>query len=166
MVISYCGTVRYSPRLVRPLEAGERVALFPGRSLRYELGVEIEKQLSDRHQVTLHTICAQLPTYTEVGMASLMPDAESALRLVPKNGKLVTTLATEMATTPATRFAYLRSRKGDQCGDIELEDLIRQKKPKMPDRVKLLVVRTRDIDSIAHTSTRQALELIPTLVRK
>ena len=56
--------------------------------------------------------------------------------------------------------------KGDQCGDIELEDLIRQKKPKVADKVKLLVVRTRDIDSIAHTSTRQALELIPTLVRQ
>ena len=66
------------------LEAGERVAYFLVDSLRYELGVEIEKQLSDKLQVTLQTVCAQLPTYTEVGMASLMPDAESALKLVAK----------------------------------------------------------------------------------
>ena len=156
----------FSKVIAPALEAGKRVAYFLVDSLRYELGVEIEKQISDKHKVTLQAVCAQLPTYTEVGMASLMPEAESALRLVPKDGKLVTTLAGEIATAPATRFAYLRSRKGDQCGDIELEDLIRQKKPKVPDRVKLLVVRTRDIDSIAHTSIRQALELIPTLVRE
>ena len=70
-------------KVVAPsLEAGERVAYFLVDSLRYELGVELEKQLSDKMQVTLQTVCAQLPTYTEVGMASLMPDAESALKLV------------------------------------------------------------------------------------
>lgn len=154
-------------KLVAPaLEAGERVAYFQVDSLRFELGVELEKQLSDKRQVTLHTVCAQLPTYTEVGMASLMPDAESSLKLVSKDGKLVTTLGYQVVTTPATRLTYLQSRKGDQCADIDLDDLVRQKRLKVADKVRLLVVRTRDIDSIAHDTPHQVLQMIPSLVRQ
>lgn len=154
-------------KVVAPaLEAGERVAYFLVDSLRFELGVEIEKQLSEKHQVTLQTVCAQLPTYTEVGMASLMPDAESKLKLVRKEGKLVTMLGDQVVTAPATRLAYLQSRKGDQCGDIVLDDLVRQKKPKIADKVRLLLVRTRDIDSIAHDTPHQVLQMIPALVRQ
>jgi hypothetical protein len=154
-------------KVVSPLlESGERVAYFLVDSLRYELGVELEKQLSDKLKVTLTPSCAQLPTYTEIGMASLMPDAESALGLVEKEAKLVTTLGGNPATAPATRFSYLQSRKGDQCADLPLDDLIRKKPPKIAERVTLLVVRTRDIDAIAHDSPHQVLDIIPALVRQ
>jgi hypothetical protein len=148
------------------LDGGARVAYFLVDSLRYELGAELEKHLSDKFKVTLVPVCAQLPTYTEVGMASLMPEAESALKLVLKEGKLITTLGGAAATAPATRLAYMKSKKGDQCADIELEDLVRRKKLKLSDAVRLLVVRTRDIDAIAHESPRQVLDVIPSLVRQ
>lgn len=154
-------------KMVAPaLEAGERVAYFLVDSLRYELGIELEKQLSDKQPVTMTTVCAQLPTYTEVGMASLMPDADSALKLIVKDGKLVTTLGGQIATSPASRLAYLKSRKGDQCNDIELEELVRVRKPKISEKTRLLVVRTHDIDAIAHSSPRQVLRVIPELVRQ
>lgn len=154
-------------KIVTPaLDNGERVAYFLVDSLRYELGAELEKQLSDKSHVTLHTVCAQLPTYTEVGMASLMPQAESQLYLARKSDKIVTTLGGQTVTAPATRFTYLQSKKGDQCSDIELTDLIRQKKVKVPDKVRLLVVRTNDIDSMAHDTPHQVLEAIPSLVRQ
>ena len=154
-------------KVVAPLlDQGKRVAYFLVDSLRYELGVEVEKQLSDKLKVTLQTVCAQLPTYTEVGMASLMPDAETALSMTFKNDKLVTTLGGKLATAPATRFSYLQSRKGDQCGDIALDELVRKKKPKLEEKTRLLIVRSRDIDSIAHDSPHQVLDLIPTLVRQ
>jgi len=122
-------------------------------SLRYELAVELENQLSEKHAVTFHKVCAQLPTYTEVGMASLMPDAEKALSLVNKDGKLVTTLGGAVASTPSARFAYLKSKKGDLCEDIELDDLVRSgKKFKLADKTRLLIVRSREIDAIAHES--------------
>src|SRR5262249_22166060 len=92
-------------REVNPaLEAGQRVAYFLVDSLRYELAVELEKQLSDKHTVRFNTVCAQLPTYTEVGMASLMPQAQTALALSVLDGDLVTTLDGSPATTPAARF--------------------------------------------------------------
>lgn len=155
-------------RIVAPaLDQGGNVAFFLVDSLRFELGVELEKQLSDKQAATLHTVCAQLPTYTEVGMASLMPDAETALHLVAKDGKLVTTLNRNPATNPVTRLEYLKSIKGDQCMDIELEELLRSKKKlKLPAPVRLLLVRTRDIDTIAHGSPSQALRMIPELLRQ
>ena len=148
------------------LDAGERVAYFLIDSLRYELAVELEKQLSEKHVVSFHPVCAQLPTYTEVGMASLMPEADKALSLANKDGKLVTTLGGAVATAPSTRFAYLKSKKGDLCTDIELDDLVRSgKKLKLPDKTRLLVVRSRDLDAIAHESPHQVLQVIPSLVR-
>jgi hypothetical protein len=148
------------------LEARQKVAYFLVDSLRYELAAELEKQLSAKHKVRLITVCAQLPTYTEVGMASLMPEAVTALHLANRDGKLVTTLGGAVATAPATRFAYLESKKGDLCHDIELDALINQKKFKLAERVRLLVVRTREIDSVAHESPRSVLQLIPDLMRQ
>ena len=148
------------------LEARQRVAYFLVDSLRYELAVELEKQLTAKHKVRLRTVCAQLPTYTEVGMASLMPEATTALSLVERDGKLVTTLGGLTATAPASRLSYLQSKKGDLCQDIELDDLIHQKKLKVADKVRLLVVRTREIDAVAHESPRGVLQLIPDLVRQ
>lgn len=147
------------------LDAGQRVAYFLVDSLRYELAVELEKQLSDNHTVKLLPVCAQLPTYTEVGMASLMPSADTALSLAVKDKTLMTMLDGAPATTPPTRFAYLKSKKGDLCQDMELDDLIRQKKIKV-ENIRLLVVRTRDIDTIAHGSPHQILEIIPSLIRQ
>jgi len=96
---------RIFTKIVNPLlDAGERVAYFLVDSLRYELGIELEKQLSDKLQVTSQVVCAQLPTYTEVGMASLMPDAESKLKLELKDGKLITTLGGNNAIGPETRL--------------------------------------------------------------
>lgn len=157
----------FSKKVNPLLEAGHKVAYFLVDSLRYELGVEVEKQLSDKLKVELATVCAQLPTYTEIGMASLMPEAEASLSLLEQGDKLVTTLGDDLATAPATRFAYLQKCKGDQCADIELEDLVRKAKGqrRIPDKTKLLVVRTRDIDTIAHDSPHQVLDIIPALVR-
>lgn len=154
-------------KVVAPaLEGGERVAYFLVDSLRYELGVELQKQLSEKHQVMLQPVCAQLPTYTEVGMASLMPEAESSLKLAAKDGKLVTTLGGKEATTPSARLAYLQSHKGDQCGEVRLDELTRKKKFKVPEQVRLLLVRTSDIDTIAHDTPHQVLEMFPSLLRQ
>jgi hypothetical protein len=148
------------------LADGRRVAYFLVDSLRYELAVELEKQLSAKHVVKLQPVCAQLPTYTEVGMASLMPEAATALSLAPREGKLVTTLAGAWTRNPTERFTYLKSRKGDLCHDMHLDEVVHGKKLKVPDKVKLLVVRTTEIDAVATTSARAVLTQIPTVLRQ
>ena len=155
-------------QVVQPLlKAEERVAYILVDSLRYELGVELAKQLQIEHVVTLHTVWAQLPTYTEVGMASLMPEAHTQLRLVNKDGTLVTTLGGQPATNPKARMAYLVTKMGDMCADMDLSILTGGvKKPKLSDKVRLLVVRNYELDSAAHASTAGLLSFLPDLLRK
>jgi hypothetical protein len=155
----------FTKKVAPLLEDGQKVAYFLIDSLRYELGVEIQKQISDKLSVELQPVCAQIPTYTEVGMASLMPQAEDFLTLEPKDGKLVVHLKGAPATTPEARFAYLRQVKGDQCEDIDLEELVKKKRIKIAEKTKLLIVRMRDLDSVAHSSPHQALDVIPGLLR-
>lgn len=154
-------------REVNPLlEKGQKVVYFLVDSLRYELATELEKQLTGKNRVKIVTVCAQLPTYTEVGMASLMPNASSALRLVNRDKKITTTLDGAIAIDPNTRFAYLQSKKGDMCMDLNLDDLLLGKKLKIPDKIRLLILRTREIDAVAHESPRGVLQLLPDLIRQ
>jgi hypothetical protein len=62
-------------RLVAPKlqESGRRVAYVLIDALRYELGVALAQQLADTGHIQLHAACAQLPSITSVGMASLLP---------------------------------------------------------------------------------------------
>ena len=155
-------------RVVKPLvDANERVAYILLDSLRLELGVELEKQLQEKHLVERKTVWAQLPTYTEVGMASLMPEAAANLKLKEMDGTLVTHLGNLPATTPTTRFAYLASKLGDRCGQMDLDTLTGVgKPPKTAEQVRLLLVRSYELDSAAHASTASALSYLPDLLRK
>ena len=56
----------------------------------YELAYELENQLSAKHRTELTAVCAQMPTITTVGMASLMPGARRA------EGRCVTFVARDM----------------------------------------------------------------------
>jgi hypothetical protein len=68
--------------VVQPLlSEGKRVAYILIDSLRYELAVDLYDSLLKNYHTQLSLSYAQLPTYTEVGMASLMPKAKSNLSL-------------------------------------------------------------------------------------
>ena len=154
-------------KVVKPLlDANERVGYMLLDSLRMELGVELGKLLQQQFSVEVKTVWAQLPTYTEVGMASLMPEAASQLKMIVQGDTLVTTLGGTPATEPKTRFAYLKGFWGDRCSDMELDTLTELKKPKVEDKIRLLLVRSYELDSTAHASTSGALNTLPGLLRK
>jgi hypothetical protein len=94
-------------RFVQPLlqESGRRVAYILVDALRYELGVALHAQLADTEQVELMPACAQLPSVTPVGMASLLPGAGQALRLLKEGQGFVAALGENSS-------AYLTDRYG------------------------------------------------------
>ena len=85
-------------------EHNRRVAYFMIDALRYELGVILKQQLSEDNSVELVGACAQFPTITLVGMASLLPGAESELSLVSKEGDICPMIGTEKVSTVAQRW--------------------------------------------------------------
>lgn len=147
-------------------ERGKRIAFFLVDALRYELGIELESLLAKEGACELTPVCAQLPTITPVGMAALMPEADGNLRLTREGDKLVPTLKDKAVVVPKDRLEYVRSIYGDQCDMIDLDELIAmnvspKKKPTLPDTVRLLLVKTTDIDEMGEVNPAKARELMP-----
>ena len=154
-------------KVVEPLlETREpnRVAYLLVDALRFELARDLEQQLLKHYRVELKVSCAQLPTYTEIGMASLMPKAKGNLSLKLKDGELTTYLGDMVATDPQRRFAWMKQQKGDRCQDLHMDDLLTTRRPIVGDGINLLVVRDGSIDESAHKSEEIAMRIIPRLL--
>ncbi|WP_296703748.1 PglZ domain-containing protein [Thiocapsa sp. UBA6158] len=133
--------------IVAPMlqESGRRVAFIMVDALRYELGVTLHRQLAETEQAEIRVACAQLPSVTPVGMASLLPSAGGGLRVMRDgDGFCVTLDGVRMAGVPS-RMQVLRARFGDRFAETQLDTFIRAKE-KVSDAVELLVLRTLDID--------------------
>ena len=96
-----------APRLQ---ESGRRVAFILVDALRYELGVELSKQLADDGPVDLHTACAALPSITLVGMASLLPSAATDFCLSIHGDELVPMIGNTPVRTVPERMETFKRR--------------------------------------------------------
>lgn len=144
----------------------KKIAYFMIDALRYELGAELEKELAVDFKTELRAVCAQLPTITSVGMASLLPDAAGILRLVTEDNGVVPYLKNSKVVGPPDRLNYLRSQYGDRCDMVDLDSLLKKKSPPWADTVDLLIVRTTDIDIIGETKPLDTYRVFPDIIKK
>lgn len=145
-------------------ESGHKVAYFMIDALRYELGVALEKSISEDGPVLLHTAFAQAPTITPVGMASLLPGAKLELFLDCVGDSLVPKLAGAVVSNVNQRMDVFRKRLGDRFHEMTLNEFVRTK-VKLPKTVDLLVLRSTEIDSQLENNPETTLELIPGILR-
>lgn len=141
-------------------ENGRKVAYLMVDALRYELGVALERLLSEDQPVELLAAYAQLPTITLVGMASLLPGARTQLTLTMENDSLAPKLAGTSVINVNQRMDVLRKRFGDRFHEMTLNDFVRGK-PKISETVDLLVLRSTEIDSQLESNPETTLGLIP-----
>ena len=109
--------------VVPVLERRERTAFFMVDSLRYEMGRDLNGALSDMGEVEIHYAAGVVPTVTSCGMAALMPGADGMLRLIEKDGGLVSALGTRLLKTSADRMKLLADTYGDRFCETTLDDL-------------------------------------------
>lgn len=140
-------------------ESGRRVAFFLVDALRYELGVALERQLAEDDTVELTAAFAQLPSVTNVGMASLLPEAGKSLTITREDKKIIPVLARKPLTNVNQRMEILRNRYGQRFAEMTLIDFIRTRKTP-PETVELLVLRSVEIDSHLESAPETALRLI------
>ena len=145
-------------------ESGRKVAYLMVDALRYELGVALEKLLSEDGPVELQAAYAQLPTITLVGMASLLPGARGNLSLALENGAIMPKLAGASVGNVAQRMEAMRKRFGDRFDEMPLNDFVRGK-PKIAETVDLLVLRSTEIDSQLESNPETTLGLIPVTLK-
>lgn len=148
-------------KLVAPAiqESGRRVALLLIDALRYELGVELAKQLADAGQVTLQPAFAQLPTVTPVGMASLLPGAGRDLKVVRKNEQLGVVLGDQVLLTVTQRMEVLRRQYGQRFAETSLKEFARGK-ISLPATAELLVLRSNEMDGDFENNPEAAPSLL------
>lgn len=148
-------------RFVNPVlqESGKRVAYVLIDALRYELGLELEKQLSDAGVVDLHTSYACLPSTTKIGMASLLPSASQDLRLVKEGDSAVVMFDDVKVENVQQRMDVLRKRFGQRFIEMPLNDFALGKQG-VENSVELFVLRSTQIDAHLETDPEAALQLV------
>jgi hypothetical protein len=153
-------------KVVAPMltDKGRRVALIIVDAFRYELGAELQKELSGG-EIELRAACASLPTITPVGMASLLPGSATGLFLSFENESLVPRLKGAALKTVAQRMDVLRKKFGDRFKELQLVEFLQKKKLAIADTVDLLVLRTNEIDSVLENEPTYGVKLIPTLLK-
>ncbi len=139
--------------------SGRRVALFLIDALRYELGVELHKELTGEGQIELQAAFAALPSATPVGMAGLLPGAGQKLQLTRKQNKMVPALAGQALASVTQRLDILRQQYGQRFADSPLATYARGQF-KLPDGVELLVLRSNEMDNDFESNPEAALGLI------
>ncbi len=148
------------------LKQRQKVAFFMVDALRYELAVELESKLNSKYKVELKPVCAQLPTTTKMGMASLMPQADGNLYLKTERGEINPVLAGKIISIPDERMNFIRSIYGDICHSIWLDDFFGQQSLHIPATNNLLLIKTKDIDDLGEHIPNEAAALIPRMLQK
>ena len=148
-------------KLVAPklLESGRRVAYLMIDAMRYELGVELAKQLDEVGQVEVQVACAQMPTVTQVGMATLLPGAGQDFMLLNKDDQVMPALGDQTITSVAQRLDFFRKRYGQRFAEMELSRFVRDN-PKIESTVELLIIRSNDMDNDFESNPESAPGLI------
>jgi hypothetical protein len=144
----------------------KKTAYFLVDALRYELGAELEKELSIEFATKLQPVCAQLPTITNMGMAVLMPESDGNIELVRDGDNIVPYVRGTKIVLPSDRIEYILSFYGDRCHMIDLDDLLTKKLVKLPETVDLLIVKTTDIDGMAEAKPIETYRMFPDIVKK
>ena len=156
--------------------SGYRVAYMMVDALRYELGYELNKQLSEDADTSLSVAFATLPSITSVGMASLLPDASQKLGVSLVDGKLKTLFDGKTIADVPARMKVFSTRYGDRFQEMELRTFVKPNK-KLDAAIKvsteLLVLRSTEIDSFfenhpedAPSMMQRELKLIRLAVNK
>lgn len=148
------------------LEKRKKVAYFLVDALRYELAVELENELAGYYKTEVTPVCAQLPTTTPVGMAALMPGAKGSLSLRKEKDALVPFVKDKKIVVPQDRYNYICSLYGDRCHMLELDELVKKTKKKLPETIQLLLIKTTDIDSYGEMTPSEAQGMLPRVIQK
>ena len=149
-----------------PWQEGKRVAFFWIDAFRYDLAKLLAESASNRHHVTVHGVCAQLPTITKIGMAALLPGAGEDFRVAVESGELVPVVKGRSLPALPQRLEYIKEVVGaNRFAAVELAEVLAGKALESLNHVEVLVVRTSDIDQLGESNPGYLVGLLPDAVR-
>src|SRR5690606_16225115 len=100
-------------------------------------------------RVQIEPAVAAAPTITPVGMANLLPDAASNLRVGLDGDKIVVTVGTTTVMDVPARRDLLRARHG-QVADLDLNDAAQKGEKALANAIgsaDLVLIRSQEVDA-------------------
>ena len=146
-------------------ERERRVAYFMVDALRYELGLELHRQLAGDGTSEIIAAHAQFPTVTPIGMASLLPGAGTGLRVERDGNGILPSLDGQTISTVAQRMSVLQTAYGDRFSEMTLSNFVGNKNATISDTVDLLILRSTEIDSHLENNPDSTLGLVHQTLR-
>jgi len=137
---------RIYPEVVQTM--GRRTAYFFVDALRYEMGVDLARQLQGAKDVSLRPAIAALPSITPVGMAALLPGASASFSVIDHKGKLAATIEGTPMPGLTERLKFLKAKVPDVV-EVTLGRLVStlaSKLGKLVGEASIIVVRSQEID--------------------
>ncbi len=120
-------TETFSRHVESALKGGEKVAYLLVDALRYDMARELAQTLEHDHDLDLSVAVGVVPSITEIGMAALMPGAESGAQVVPvSEGKLGLEVGGTVLRNRKDRVKHLKEwaeRASKAVYETKLEDL-------------------------------------------
>lgn len=126
--------------------SGHKIAFIMVDTLRYELGVELEKQLAEETQTQIFPALVQLPSITSVGMAGLLPGASVDFKLIKTDAGFAPQVNGVVVGNVTQRMDFIRKKYGSRFQETRLEEYVRKRFNISPD-TDLLVLRSVEIDA-------------------
>lgn len=129
---------------------GRKTAYIWVDALRYELGVELAESVDPvAEKVHIEPAVAAAPTITSVGMANLLPEANSTLRVGLDGDQIVVTVGNTIVKDVATRRDILRARHG-MVADLDLNDAAQKGEKALSNAIAgadLVLLRSQEVDA-------------------
>jgi hypothetical protein len=143
---------------------GGRVAYFLVDAMRFEMGVELARQIEGATDLTVSAAVSALPSITPVGMAALLPGASASFDLLDAQGKLGAQIEDRVMPGLNERLKFLKA-KVPGVVDMTLGKLLGKKPSQLANAISkapLVVVRSQEIDFVGEMDgdllARQVME--------
>jgi hypothetical protein len=151
----------------------QKVASLPGKvawfhvdAMRFEMGRELARLLPEAAEMEVTPAVAALPSITPLCMAALLPGAAASYAVVDHQGRAAARIGNAILCDVSDRMKYLRAQVPG-AADVTLEHVLRLTSAKLHERligVRLLVVRSQEIDSLGEKHEMLARQVMETVI--
>ena len=148
-------------KYLRPLLDNGKIAYVWVDTLRFEMGRELARLLKEDFEVEVVAAVAAVPTITQIGMAALLPGADTDATVVAAgSGKVALEINGTVIKDRKDRIVFLKEHAGVEVFAVTLDDLVPQPSKKVRERMAkapLILVTSQEIDELCETgNTTQA----------
>lgn len=128
--------------------SSEPTAYFLVDALRFEMGVELARQLERMRDIALQPALAALPTITPLGMAALLPGAAASFTVIEHKGRVAAMIENTVLASFQDRFKFLTARIPTAV-ELTLGRLLNLSASALKRKIEgssLMVIRSQEID--------------------